>query len=270
MGSGILCRHQLVQDIRWSFNMKKITIIFSVLCILSCDLPTSPGPMPTHIEETEYEPGLNIFGILRVDERNYGTSFVRVERAYQLHEIELELAFVPTIDSAHVQIIHHQIDTTLFPFKYSGTYDNENFIPKSGESYSIQIDNTEFPVLKGNTVVPIPPIIVEDRSISTELGLNIIPDSSIHLIEVYPVYGMGIDYAQRFTNNNESIQYSVPIHHEKNGPLNRIEIFSYDKNMSDYLQALVTLKPQAYNEMVKTVEGGYGVFGSVVKSEIYK
>lgn len=265
-----LCHLPYQQDTRWSFDLKKCITILSVLVIVSCDLPFDPGPMPSHIEETEFETGLNIFGILRVDGRNYGTSFVRVERAYQLHEIEIDQAFVPTINNARVQIIHQQQDTTLFPLKYDGTYDNENFIPKSGKSYRIQIDSTDFPVLKGSTVIPTPPIIVEDRSLSTGLGLNITPDSSIHLIEIYPVYDMGIDFSKRITNNHETIQFSVPTQHEKYGPLNRIEVFSYDKNMSDYLQALVTVKPQAYNEMVKTVDGGYGVFGSVVKSEIFK
>ncbi len=266
----ILCPLPLVQDIRWNFNMKKLILILSILLIPSCDLPFDPGPMPSDIVKTEFEPGLNIFGILRVDGKNYGTSFVRVERAYELNEIELEQAFVPTIDSAHVEIIHPQKDTTQFSFQYNGRYDNENFIPTSGESYSIRIDSTDFPIVSGQTTVPNPPIIVEDRSNASELGLKITPDSTIHLMEIYPVYGMGIDYTQRYTNKNELIQISVPVNHEEYGPLNRIELFSYDKNMSDYLQALVTVKPQAYNEMVKTVEGGYGVFGSVVKSEVYK
>ena len=115
------------------------------------------------------------------------------------------------------------------------------------------------------------PTIFENQSNSSELTVKISPDSSIYLIDIYPVFGGGIDYAKRIINDdNEVVELSVPNKDDKLGPLNRIEIFSYDKNMSDYLQALITVKPQAYNEMVKTVEGGYGVFGSVVKSEVYK
>lgn len=251
--------------------MKKFIPIICILIFASCDLPTQPGPMPKDIVDTEFEPGLNIFGILRVDGKNYGTSFIRVERAFFVHEIVKDNAiFVPTIDSARVRIIHDDGDTTQFPFKDDGTYDNENFIPETGESYSIQIDSTDFPVLMGKTSVPNLPKVIEDRSKADALGLAITPDTSIHLVEIYPIYGMGMDYAQRIAINNEDvIQFSVPTQHEKYGPLNRIEVYSYDKNMADYLQSLVALKPQVYNEMVRTVEGGYGVFGSVVKSVVY-
>ncbi len=227
--------------------------------------------MPTDIEKTKFEPGLNIFGILRVDGKNYGTSFIRVERAYLLNEIVQENAvFVPTIDSAHVQIIHDGKDTIQFLFKYDGTYDNVNYIPKSGQPYSIVIDNTEFPVLRGSTIIPKTPIVNTVIRNSEELSVVVIPDSTIHLFEIYPIYGTGVIHAKRFTNDaNKHVELTVPNRDEKLGPLNRIEVFSYDKNMSDYLQATITIKPQSYNEMVKTVEGGYGVFGSVVRSVVY-
>lgn len=163
-----------------------------------------------------------------------------------------------------LRVLPHVLSESCFALK-GGTA--INFFIRDLPRLSVDIDLVYLPIENRTETIS---NIGEARPNSEELVLNIKPDSSIHLIEIYPVYGMGIDFSKRITNNDETIQFRVPTQHEKYGPLNRIEVFSYDKNMSDYLQALVTVKPQAYNEMVKTVNGGYGVFGSVVKSEIYK
>ena len=60
-------------------------LIFLVALWSGCDLPWEPGPMPTKLIDTEFEKGLNVFGLLR-DDGISGSSFIRVERAIEVDE----------------------------------------------------------------------------------------------------------------------------------------------------------------------------------------
>ena len=63
-----------------------VVMLPALTWIASCDLPHQPGPMPAVIVETEFEPGLNILGILRADELK-GTSFININRVLTTEEV---------------------------------------------------------------------------------------------------------------------------------------------------------------------------------------
>ena len=88
-----------------------ITALSTLLWISGCDLPHQPGPMPSEIVETEFEPGLNILGVLRADDQA-GTSFINVNRALTTEEIYSDSIenFSPETDYVRVNVTNTGIE----------------------------------------------------------------------------------------------------------------------------------------------------------------
>lgn len=247
---------------------KRVLIAFSFFLIPGCDLPWEPGPMPTEIIDTEFEPGLNIFGILRLEKSGESASFFRVEQAYQLSDLSLENNYyLPVVDDAEVMVFDSGWgDTAVFIFGSDGMYRNLSFNPIPGRTYQLKITAPDLPALSGETMIPNLPELDESQPSESERTFTISADSTAAMYDLYLIYETGSDLERRLNTVLESITFNAKSVDPIYGRLVRIEVFAYDKNMADYLQAQVTIKPQAYNELVKTVEGGYGCFGSVTKS----
>ena len=85
----------------------------------ACDLWHEPGPMPSTIIETEFEPGLNIFGVLRQDGEP-GSSYIYIERAYQYNELD-------TLDLEELRASFEAIGLALIQhYKLLGRYREKN------------------------------------------------------------------------------------------------------------------------------------------------
>lgn len=253
-----------------SFEMKNIGLILSriglavTLFICGCDLPTEPGPQPTIIIETEFIPGHNILGILRMDEIP-GSSFIRVERAYKTTEITEDFSAV--IDNALVTV--SWMDTSAV-FEYSPddeVYLNENFVPQIGIEYSLSILSESLPTLTAKTS------ILEDMADEPSVSINnnqisvlITPSPSIELYDVYLVSDFDRIY-HRISGDSNQLELSIDLG-GLNGNPKTVEIYGYDANLSEYLQTSITIKPQSYHETVTTVENGYGCFGAVKVIEV--
>ncbi len=96
-------------------NRIPFAIFIVVLIGASCDLPTEPGPQPTMIVETPFEPGLNILGVLRLDD-SIGTSFIHIEQACRTEEI-YDPDFPLIIEDAEA-VVQGAADTTTYPFEF--------------------------------------------------------------------------------------------------------------------------------------------------------
>jgi len=198
-----------------------LTIVMMFLWIGSCDLPHRPGPMPEDIIDTEFEPGLNVFGILRAD-NSPGTSFIHVERAVTTEEM-YENEEILFITSAIVQITD-TITSQMTIFSPSpdtiekGYYFNSTFSPHPGHHYKLEIAAGDLPVLKGETTIPMKPAIVP----------------------------------QSLSISDKKVRFDLAI-----------KIIGYDKNLTEYLNSSPSFLPQAFHETVRTVEDGYGCFGSL-------
>ncbi len=235
--------------------------------MVSCDLPTDPGPMPVDIIHTEFEPGHNILGVLRLDD-NPGSSFIRVERAYKTEEITEDFASV--VNNANVTIIAE--DTSTFTFISDTTrgdiYTDSSFVPVEGVKYVLTVSSPDLPELTATTQVPNYPTI--DEYIHTpqqSVSVTILSSPSIDLYDVYLI--SDIDEIQvRIVNESENISISFDLS-ELSGDPSTIEIYGYEKNLSEYLQSSITIKPQSYHETVTTVSNGYGCFGAVSKTTIH-
>lgn len=247
------------------------------LLISACDLPTDPGPMPTDIIDTDFKPGLNILGVLRLDGIT-GTSFIRVERAYHIEEtdtMEWDAYFSPVVSNAEV-IVQGATNKISYIFSFvddsirGDIYTNDNFSPLEGEQYSLTINSPELPELTATTSIPVKPsidsttLVVSDHSVSFDL----LSTTDTDIYDVFLVFPNDTLH-QRIVNNNDE---RISTHFSFSSVLGQamwVEIYGFDANLAEYLTFTITIKPQIYQETVTTVTGGYGCFGAVSKTTIH-
>ena len=257
--SCILFKHRTKRPVKDYILSHKIGIVIT-LFICACDLPTDPGPLPTTIMEIEFIPGHNILGVLRMDE-TAGSSFIRVERAYETNEITEEFSAV--IDSAVVMV--SWADTSV-AFEFSQdekVYLNDSFIPQIGIEYLLSVSSKSLPVLTAATSIE-EDITVDQSSITIDNNHVSISFAGLPFLGLYDIYLVSENdrIHQRVSGDSNVVELSFDLD-GLNGSPQTIEIYGYDSNLSEYLQSLITFKPQAYHETVTTVENGYGCFGAV-------
>ncbi len=242
----------------------------AVLLVVGCDLPQEPGPMPTEIIETEFEPGLNVFGVLRSDGLA-GSSFIRVEKAfdpvgenfYETYSAEVRDADVSVADSSQTYDFHFSEDTLR-----GNLFFNPGLVPIPGASYSLEVTADGFPSLIGSTTIPQKPQ-TENRSITAgafEFDLLMTEDTGMY--EVYLFLSDGTMLNQRVINDGEARKVVTLKMPSAGSPL-FLNVYGYDHNLTEYISAAVTLRLNTYQKTVTTVEGGYGAFGSVTATSVW-
>ncbi len=243
-----------------------LTIVMMFLWIGSCDLPHRPGPMPEDIIDTEFEPGLNVFGILRAD-NSPGTSFIHVERAvtteemYENEEIFITSAFVQISDTitSQMTIFSPSPDTIE-----KGYYFNSTFSPQPGHHYELEIAADDLPVLKGETTVPVKPAIVpQSLSITDQkVRFDLVLTTDTYQYNIYLFFGDNYLEKQlpNYQTGSKKVEFNIA---DKSSLPTGIVIIGYDKNLTEYLNSSPSFLPQTFHETVRTVEDGYGCFGSL-------
>lgn len=246
-------------------------MVLGLAGVNTCDLPTQPGPMPKEIIDTKFEPGLNVFGVLRADDIP-GSSFIHVERAvttaemYEGVDIYITDAWVQLTDSltGFESVFISSPDTTE-----EGYYFNSSFNPQSGQRYFLEITSGDFPILRGETTIPVKPALVSeslavtDKAVQFELRLT----SDTYQYNIYLFFD---EYYLEKQVSNESDGTRFVEFDFSNGtkPPTGLKIIGYDRNLAVYLNSSPSFIPQTFHETVRTVENGYGCFGSLAVMEI--
>ncbi len=248
-------------------NKLTFAIFIVVLIGAACDLPTEPGPQPTTIIETKFKPGLNILGVLRLDDST-GTSFIHIEQACRTEEIYDE-DFPLIIEDAEA-VVQKVTAKTAYPFIFKAdtlrpyTYTHPGFVPTAGEQYALTITHSTLDTLIATTVVPVKPNIlpVSPQISNQAISFNLLTTTDTYLYDIYLI-SPSDSLHYRFANQGEGL---LPVAFNPTvgpGQTMTIHIYGYDANLAEYLTAVTTIKYQTYLETVTTVTGGYGVFGSV-------
>jgi len=251
------------------FTLFLIGALTYLLVFNTCDLPTDPGPMPKSIIETEFEPGLNIFGVLRADSVS-GSSFIHVEtvmKTEEMYEGTGEI-FDTTVtvqmgDSATGEVFTFTMieDTT-----YRGYYFNDSFQPISGHRYSLEVQSEILPTLKAETLVPVRPEVVPNslRISNTTLEFQISTTADTYQYNCYLFFGDECLEKQVANDGKPLLNIAFGL----SDMPTKLVIIGYDQNLAEYLNSLPSFIPQTFHEMVITVENGYGCFGSLAVTTI--
>lgn len=250
------------------FNRFLIIIGFSLLGCCSID-PTSPGPQPTILERTKHIPRLNVFGILRPDSlQGLPLSYVHLEFAYPTDDIP-DSAIVPDANVKIAQLAGSTaIDSTLliysdfnvFPTK---EYRSTRFYPQES-TFELICTRTGYPTLTARTTIPPVPILQAGslHRKGNHLSFIIRREEQVGLYEVV-LTGADWYLRDRFIRpKTGDISVSFSLNGIPGGSCSLI-IYGFDLNLSEYLTANLSIKPNIYQRDFSTVENGYGCFGAL-------
>ena len=230
-----------------------------------CDLPWEPGPMPTELIETEFEKGLNVFGLLR-DDGISGSSFIRVERAIKVDEFNDTMSV--DIRNADVTIMHNASSATYsFQFEEDtargNLFFNPYFTPAEGETYTLTVKAESFPTIFASATIPQRPGIENSSFSEKSYNFDLVMTEDTGMYEVYLfLKGGSAVYEKVINDGQQKKKLSLKIPDGYGSPY-LLNIYGYDPQLTEYTNAAVTLRWNTYQETVTTVEGGYGAFGAV-------
>ena len=229
------------------------------------------GPQPKFIEEVEFEPALNILGVIRPDSANgIPMSFVLLNQLMQAVTSEIDTTSLKDAD-IEVSLMEDGQPIQSFTFAYDSTqqfptiYRPIDFSPQAGNTYSLRCYRDGFPELTATTTVPQVPVI-EDDFISVSgnaLHFSIVADSTAALYDIYLFSG----FMPVFTRTMKAQSGNTSITLKFNGNLSDdavLAIYAYDSKLSAYVTSPnVFFKPNTYRPPFTNVDGGYGCFGSL-------
>lgn len=239
--------------------------------LVTCDSynPISPGPQPTNLETVEPQDLLNVFGILRPDSlQGWSQSYIHLEFSYPA----LDIPDSTIVSDAEVKIIRldgqTKIDSFLFVYSdFNGLmtreYRNQTFFPEVG-AYQLICKKSGFPILTGETTLPAIPVIEESslKQRNNQLIFNILRDNNVGLYEVV-LENQNWQIRDRFLKpNTGNVSIVLNLSDECKGEW-FLSIYCYDPNLSTYLTANLSIKPNIYQDDFSTVLNGYGCFGSM-------
>ncbi|NQT63908.1 MAG: DUF4249 family protein [Candidatus Marinimicrobia bacterium] len=224
--------------------------------------------MPTEIVETEFEPGLNIMGVLRADDQA-GTSFININRALTTEEIYSDSIenFSPQINYAKVSSIDSGADYQFVRSEDTsdwGSYFDTTLSVGASEVYDLEISAPGFPTLTGHTIIPNKPQLVANSLLigSDKVSFQIQHHGSAFEYKLYLFFAASVlDKVVKPTNGNIiEVEWNFPT---SNGSPLYLGLTALDENLTRYGNSPISFIPNTYHPDGSTVSGGYGCFGSV-------
>ena len=239
-----------------------------ILLMSACELPHQPGPMPTEIVKTEFEPGLNIMGVLRADDLP-GTSFININRALTTEEIYSDSIenFSPLIDYAKVSSIGSGAEYQFVRGEDTsdwGNYFDTTLSVEAGVAYDLEISAPGFPTLTGHTMVPQKPQLIANSLLirSDEVSFQIQHHASAYEYTLYLFFAESVLEKGVNPTNGVIIDIDWGFNSARGTPL-YLGLTALDENLTRYGNSPISFIPNTYHPDGSTVDGGYGCFGSV-------
>jgi len=249
-------------------NLKKISFVLWIFFLHCTNYLTAPGPQPHFIQAVEYEPRLNVFGVLRPDSSEAGLplSFIEVESTFldeYPHDFEQGVeVFVFPCEAGQ--------PTDTIPFFYTNlgvfedsTFRNPQFFPLAGKTYRLECHKPGYPTLTGQTTIPdVPHVIENSLHVSAEqIQFSLKRDEKVGLYEIVLLGECEVPSKRILPTHSEEIPVSIRI--SRRCSFSWILIYAYDLHLAEYLTTNISLKPNVYQPSFSTVENGYGCFGSL-------
>jgi hypothetical protein len=253
---------------------KALFIITTLVSVFGCeeaiDIYVGMPFQPKNIN-SEYTPGLNIFGILKVGP-SYDTlnHFFEVQQLLHISDTN-ELAGINEANITLEQLSGNYIVSTYMLTNYNdGNYTNSEITPDFGEQWTYACTYDTF-IVTSHTHIPNMPVLQQGSLVATEKNISfaIQPDTTAFIYEVF--YFNKSDYVfERFIPSKyEPTPINLKINFRDIEGSNNLFIFAYDENYEKYITTSNTFyKPNAYRPRFTTVEGGYGCFCSAASIQI--
>lgn len=231
--------------------------------------PFSPGPQPTILEETKHQDILNIFGLLRPDSlQGLPLSYIHLELSYPSSDIPDSTVIKDA--NIHIKMLDDKttMDSSIFSYSDFGVfptreYRNLSFFPKVG-IYQLVCTKMGYPTLVGETTLPDIPEIIKGslKQQDNVITFQIVRDHNVGLYEVVLETQECLIRDRFLRPEVGNVLITLKIPDECKGT-SVLTIYGYDLNLSAYLTANLSIKPNIYQSDFSTVINGYGCFGSL-------
>ena len=255
---------------------QNIIIVFMVtMLILACDMPWDPGPQPNYFDSNEFQPMLNVLGIIQPGTSNrLPLTFVHLEKSHAYLEFPDSLE----VGDAKVELyLYHEsslIDTiSLIYTDFGGIFLKPEYRHwqletadsiLGGQTYHISCIKSGYPELTSITTVPLVPVIQNDSVTinADQCEFTILRDTRVGLYDIYLERGEKVNYKRLLLPKTGNTEVKIPLENDsvKEG---KLIIYAYDKKLSEYMTYNIIIKPQTYQSNYSTVHNGYGCFGSM-------
>ncbi|MBN1782687.1 hypothetical protein JW948_16240 [bacterium] len=257
-----------MHDLRADLLKKGLMLL---LVFWGCDSynPMSPGPQPEVMEPAAFQDMLNVFGVLRPDSlHTLPLSFVHVEFAVPYGDdldstrvTDAEVLITPVEDKDATGSI--TLTYTDFDVFETAEYRHRSLFPVSG-TYRLRCSRPGFPVLEAETVMPGKPVIRDDRIVRSGRSISFALERDDHagLAEAVIEGGSWTVRSRFIRPETGDIQIALTLPDESTESC-LLTVFVFDLNLSAYLTANLSIKPNIYQADFSTVENGTGCFGSM-------
>lgn len=222
-------------------------------------------PMQPENINAVFEPGLNIFGIIKA-----GPSLDTINHFFEVHGIlhVFDTSQTMQVDDATIELKRIRTGSPNMDYTLNsvseGRYSNTFISTLGGDRWEYQCLYDTF-LITASTIVPQTPKIQEGSMTFShqKIRFNITPDSTAFMHDVY-----------YYSINTYDFQRLIPIPDtpttvEINAIVNQgthssvLYVIAYDANYEKYISTSNTFfKPNAYRPRFSTVTGGYGCFCS--------
>lgn len=261
-----------IPQIKMTLPLKHPAVIVEILIVLtilgSCELPHQPGPMPTEIVETVFQPGLNVMGVLRADGES-GTSFITINRALTTEEIYSDSIenFSPQVDFVRAVALGAG---AVYDFQQAsdstdqGTYRDSSLSVEAGEAFDLEISAPGFPVLTGTTQIPEKPELVPGSLVAANdrVSVQLQHCSGAFEYKLYLIFNTEVLEKVVKPSNGDAIEITWEFSSQLGAPV-FLMLAALDENLTRYGNSPISFIPNTYHLDGSTVSGGYGCFGSV-------
>jgi len=248
----------------------KIVIVAASLCLTfaGCEkmfeiymgVPLQPKNI-----NSEYVPGLNIFGMLKA-----GPTYDTLNHYFEVEQIiyVFDTTTIISIDSAIIELARHQDNGsetkyTLMPYG-EGKYTNPFLDAKPGDVWNYQCIYDTFNITS-QTLIPNEPQIKEGSLKVTNSNLSFVinTDPTAFMYDVFYIDEMGFYTKRIVPQQGINTEVSFDINFSSNSQINQLFVYAYDKNYEEYITTSnIFFKPNAFRPRFTTVEGGWGCFCS--------
>lgn len=229
-------------------------------------------PLQPEFEENNFEPGMNVFGIIRPDSvQQYDKSFIHVQQ------------IIAAVGDTTSDLVLQEALVTIYKFdgsgnkeaypceytNFEGVFRDSDYRPsqklyaQAGDTLELECEEQDLPVLRSQTIVPgIPELVTGSLVRQGDLLQFIIKsDSSAFLYDIYLKNGDQVEAYQRLKPQDH---LDTPVALQGNLTNGELSIYAYDHNLATYfLTSNNSLNFNKYRKPYSVVENGYGVFGSL-------
>lgn len=214
----------------------------------------------------EYEPGLNVFGLLKA-----GSIMDTLNHYFEVHYIPHVFDTMSNISIEDAQItLENDFQTFELEHAGDGIYFNRGIVPVPGQAWNYTCTHDTF-IVSSITIVPNMPVVEESSIGISNKSLNFLVnyDTSVYMYDVYYVDETSFVRKRLVPAPGQDTEIQLDIAYNGSSEFNLLYVIAYDKQYEQYVTTSnIFFKPNAFRPRYTTVDGGYGCIGSLSSLEI--